>query len=180
MSLKTQDVRFSTTNSVQVGVPVYELNSLADPRWEDFLDRHPQSSVFHTPGWLEALRRTYGYEPCVVTTAAPGEELRNGIVFCRVKSWLTGNRAVSLPFADHCQPLVESSESLQVLLDALREEQGRAKWKYVELRPAQEITGLGTGASGLGTETGHGAGDSRHGMGGAIFRMTPGFSVPLW
>ena len=161
-------------------MPVYELNPLADPRWEEFLDRHPQASVFHTPGWLRGLRRTYGYEPCVVTTAAPGEALRNGIVFCVVKSWLTGKRAVSLPFADHCQPLVESSESLQVLLDALREEQGRAKWKYVELRPAQEITGLGTGASGLGTETGHGAGDSRHGMGGAIFRMTPGFSVPLW
>jgi len=29
-------------------VPVYELNPLADPRWEEFLERHPQTSVFHT------------------------------------------------------------------------------------------------------------------------------------
>jgi hypothetical protein len=29
-------------------------------RWEEFLERHPQTSVFYTPGWLEALRRTYG------------------------------------------------------------------------------------------------------------------------
>jgi hypothetical protein len=91
--------------------------------------------VFHTPGWLEALRRTYGYGPFAVTTSPPGEELRNGIVFCLVKSWLTGRRAVSLPFADHCQPLVESPESLAALIAALREEQTRAKWKYIELRP---------------------------------------------
>lgn len=117
-------------------MPVFHFDPIQDPRWKEFLDRHPQASVFHTPGWLEALRRTYGYAPFVVTTAAPGEELRNGIVFCRVKSWLTGNRVVSLPFADHCQPLVERSESLQMLLDALKEEQGRMKWKYAELRPA--------------------------------------------
>ncbi len=116
-------------------MPVDELNPLADPRWGEFLERHPQTSVFHTSGWLEALRRTYDYEPFVVTTAAPGEELKNGIVFCRVKSWLTGNRVVSLPFADHCQPLVESPESLATLIAALREEQARAKWKYIELRP---------------------------------------------
>ena len=121
-------------------MPVYELNPLKDLRWEEFLDKHPQASVFHTPGWLEALRRTYGYEPCVVTTAAPGEELNNGIVFCRVKSWLTGNRAVSLPFADHCQPLVESPESFAVLIGGLRDEQARAKWKYFELRP---LTAMG-------------------------------------
>jgi CelD/BcsL family acetyltransferase involved in cellulose biosynthesis len=116
-------------------VPVFHLDPLQDTRWEEFLERHPQSSVFHTPGWLRALRRTYGYEPCVVTTAAPGEALRNGIVFCVVKSWLTGKRAVSLPFADHCQPLVESPESFAALIAALREEQASARWKYIELRP---------------------------------------------
>jgi CelD/BcsL family acetyltransferase involved in cellulose biosynthesis len=111
------------------------LDPLSDRRWIEFLERDPRASIFHTPGWLEALRRTYGYEPCVVTTAAPGEDLRNAIVYCRVKSWLTGNRAVSLPFADHCQPLVESPEGFATLIAELREEQARAKWKYLELRP---------------------------------------------
>lgn len=91
--------------------------------------------MFHTSEWLKALRRTYGYEPFVLTTAAPGQELRNGLVFCHVRSWLTGRRIVSLPFADHCQPLAESPESLEALLMELREEQKHAKWKYIELRP---------------------------------------------
>ena len=133
-------------------MPVYELNPLADPRWEEFLERHPQTSVFHTSGWLEALRRTYGYEPFVVTTAAPGENLNNGIVLCRVKSWLTGNRVVSLPFTDHCQPLVESPESLRTLMASLRGEQARAKWKYLELRP-RISSGQQEGGTSFGTST---------------------------
>src|SRR5260370_34146547 len=83
------------------------LNPLLDSRWRDFAERHPRASIFHTPGWLEALRRTCGYEPLVYTTSAPGTPLENGIVFCRVSSWLSGDRMVSLHFTDHCEARVE-------------------------------------------------------------------------
>ena len=95
---------------------VHTLNPLQDLRWTDFLERHPRASVFHSPGWLRALHRCYGYQPFVVTTAAPGESLSNGVLFCRVDSWLTGRRLVSLPFSDHCEPLVDSGEELALLL----------------------------------------------------------------
>lgn len=107
---------------------------LLDPRWKSLLQNHPKASVFHTPEWLEALRRTYGYEPVAYTTSAPSGQLANGIVFCRIKSWLTGHRLVSLPFSDHCEPLVEGSDELRCLMAGLREEHG-GQWKYVEIRP---------------------------------------------
>ena len=56
-------------------VTTYTINPLVDPRWPDFLRRHPNASVFHSPGWLDALQRTYGYEPVVYTTSPPGTEL---------------------------------------------------------------------------------------------------------
>jgi CelD/BcsL family acetyltransferase involved in cellulose biosynthesis len=115
--------------------PVHQLNPLHDPRWERFLEGHPEASVFHTAGWLEALRRTYGYEPVAYTTTPPGQDLTNGLVFCRVQSWLTGRRLVSLPFSDHCQPLVDSSKNLLELLAALEESLQRERWRYIELRP---------------------------------------------
>jgi hypothetical protein len=34
------------------------IDPLTDARWEVFLQRHPRASIFHTPRWLEALRRT--------------------------------------------------------------------------------------------------------------------------
>ena len=113
----------------------YEIDPLADARWKEFLQRHARASVFHTPGWLEALQRTYGYRPVVFTTSPPAAELTNGIVFCRIQSWLTGRRLVSLPFSDHCEPLVNTPEDFRVLSKFLKEEQQRQRWKYIEVRP---------------------------------------------
>jgi lipid II:glycine glycyltransferase (peptidoglycan interpeptide bridge formation enzyme) len=114
---------------------VHQLDPLNDPRWMQFLQGHPHASVFHTPEWMEALRRTYGYEPVAFTHSAPGAELQDAIVFCRVKSWLTGCRMVSLPFSDHCQPLLDVEESFPPFLSSLKSEYEREKWKYLEIRP---------------------------------------------
>jgi len=112
----------------------YEINPLLDPRWPEYLARNPQSSAFHSPAWLSALQRTYGYEPVVYTAAPPGTALQNGWVFCRIYSWLTGRRLVSLPFSDHCDPLVLDWADLNCLADAVRQDQQSLKWKYVEFR----------------------------------------------
>src|SRR5580698_9894535 len=95
---------------------VYELDPLRDQRWADLVERHPRSSVFHSVNWLTALQTVYRYEPVAVTTCPPGVRLTNGLVFCRVNSWLTGRRFVSLPFSDHCEALISNSSELDYLL----------------------------------------------------------------
>ncbi len=114
---------------------VYAVDPLHDPRWAEFLDQHPHASVFHTKPWLEALLRTYQYEPLVLSTSAPRQEINNGLVFSQINSRLTGRRLVSLPFCDHCEPLVSATENLEELLDYLVCEQGKGRGKYIELRP---------------------------------------------
>jgi hypothetical protein len=114
---------------------VHELDPLRDSRWESLVERHSKGSVFHSTGWLRALRDTYGYEPIVYTTTPPNRELDNGLVLCRVRSWLTGNRLVSLPFSDHCEPLVDHTEERAVLITSLEESLQRQGLKYFELRP---------------------------------------------
>lgn len=115
--------------------PAVHLAPLPDPRWPEFLDRHPAATVFHTPGWLEALRLTYGYEPGLLTTAGLGEELTNGLPFCRIRSWLTGRRTVSLPFSDHCGVLAAGEEDAACLVAALQRDVVAGGARYVELRP---------------------------------------------
>src|SRR5205823_9727858 len=113
---------------------VWQINPVQDSRWPGLLERHPRATVFHTPAWLEALRRTYGYEPAALTTAAPGENLTDGLVFCRIRSWLTGRRAISLPFSDHCDPLVDSHEALGCLLSAWKRDVQTSHAAYLEIR----------------------------------------------
>ncbi len=103
------------------------------------VEKHPRASAFHTPGWLEALRRTYGYEPVVYTTSPPGADLTNGVVFCRVSSRVTGRRLVSLPFSDHCEPLTERPDDLLSLLNGLEFTRSDEGWKYVEVRPRTSL-----------------------------------------
>ena len=127
----------------------YIVDPLADPRWDELLLRHPQASVFHTRGWLSALQQTYGFTPVVFTTSAPGGPLENALVFCEVKSWITGRRLVSLPFSDHCDPLVESATEQADILRHLREHPGWKRCKYIEIRPTSIEKDEGTAATDL-------------------------------
>ena len=114
---------------------VHQADPLSDPRWAELIERDSRASVFHTPEWLKAIQLTYGYRPVVLTTAGPAEDLDDGVVFCQIQSWLTGRRMVSLPFSDHCEPLVRSRESFEKILEFLRDQSRDEHWKYVEIRP---------------------------------------------
>jgi Acetyltransferase (GNAT) domain len=116
-----------------VSQSVHVLDPLTDLRWDDLVERHPRASVFHSRGWLEALKRTYGYEPLVLTTTEQGS-LENGLVLCRVRSW-TSRRLVSLPFSDHCDPLLSRPEDLSAFVAHLTDEMARGGWRSLALRP---------------------------------------------
>ena len=114
---------------------IYELDPTHDSRWEDLVDSHPQASVFHSTKWLNALKTVYGYEPTAITTCPPGARLTNGVVFCRIRSAVTGRRYVSLPFSDHCEPLIDQSAQLDEMLLHMKRYVEEDRWKYIEIRP---------------------------------------------
>ena len=77
--------------------------------------------------------------------------MTNALVFCRVYSWLTGRRLVSLPFADHCEPLVALPEDRRAIFRALQDSFEDGTWKYIEmrLRNADVLTAPGSRVSQL-------------------------------
>lgn len=122
---------------------IYRIDPLRDRRWQAFVEGHPGSSIFHTSSWLEALRRTYGYEPVVFTTASRArQELSDGLVCCELSSWLTGKRLVSLPFSDHCDPLADGASRGAALMEEFCTEQPDQSWRYIEIRPRSELPNL--------------------------------------
>jgi hypothetical protein len=125
-------------NSVPRSGPhvVSAIDPLQDSSWSALIANHPRASVFHTPGWLEALRRTYGFRPEAYTTSPSMDVLTDAFLFVPIRSWLTGRRIVSLPFSDHCAPLFSSPEALTPILRHLRTALDRDKLKYVEFRLA--------------------------------------------
>ena len=114
---------------------VYELDPLSDPRWPAWVATHPLASVFHTRAWLTALQTSYRYRPLVLTTSPPGVPLTDAVVFCEVDSWVTGRRLVSLPFSDHCEPLLSNPAALETLLLHARDAVEQGRYKRFEIRP---------------------------------------------
>ena len=114
---------------------MYWIDPIIDRRWTQFVEKHPQASVFHTAPWLEALRRTYGYTPMALTSCGPGSQLMDGIPFCKVKSWISGSRLVSLPFSDHCRLLVKKEELPNFI--SYLDEHSRSGGRYIEIRPTE-------------------------------------------
>ena len=113
---------------------IYQIDPLTDPRWTELVDQHPRASIFHTSGWLQSLQQCYGYRPVAFTTRRPGQQLTNAIVFCSIRSWITGSRLVSLPFSDHCEPLFEQGHELGEVVHEIRH-QRTERWDYIEIRP---------------------------------------------
>ena len=131
-----------------------EVDPLRDPVWQRLLDR-TDSSVFHSPAWMSVLGETYGFKPTALVSLDSSGEPVAGIPFVRVED-LIGERIVSLPFSDYCDPLVGDQEKWNRLASQLVDEEhpvvlkclhnpipladgrfsqvNRAKWHGVDLR----------------------------------------------
>jgi len=125
----------------------FEIDPLRDPRWRVFVERHPGSSVFHRVEWLQALQSCYGYVPVALSSTPPGSPLEDGVLLCEVRSAITGNRLVSVPFSDHCEPLMKHPEQIDLFASSLAEKVEKQHWKYFEIRPIECMPGPQTSLS---------------------------------
>jgi len=114
---------------------IVEFDPCGDARWLPFVSHHTRATVFHRVSWLEALRQTYGFRTIAFGRVSSSGALSSGVLLCEIRSWLTGNRLVSLPFSDHCEPLVENPEELRLLLAHVSEQRKKRNWRYIEIRP---------------------------------------------
>ena len=130
-----------------------------DPRtdlgWQRLATDH-KSDVFHSPAWLRVLAETYDWEAHAYLVLDDAGVPQAGIPFFRIADIL-GERIVSLPFSDYCDPLVDAPADWRCLVDRLLAEQRpiivrclhnalpladewfsvskQAKWHGLDLRP---------------------------------------------
>src|SRR5512134_1676950 len=108
------------------------------PGWDDLLRPCPGASIFHTSGWGDILSESYGYTKKYFVVME-GSTLKILVPMMEVKSALTGNRAVSLPFSDYCDPVIREGVSFPEVMNQLVEEGGRAGWRTIELRGSKPL-----------------------------------------
>jgi len=108
-----------------VELRVRELDPSADPRWDRYVEAHPEGVVFQHSGWLRALQREYGRRPVGLAVEDDAGALR-GVLPLMATSGLpfagacgvTGRRLSSLPRTPLAGPLADDREALRALLAA--------------------------------------------------------------
>lgn len=113
------------------------IDPKTDPRWDEFVRLHPLGTIYHHSAWREVLLATYDFVPFYVAIESGDRERFEGVLpFMLVKSRLTGNRLVSLPFSCHCSPLVSASSLEAAVQFALNKHPGI---EFLEMKCPEQI-----------------------------------------
>lgn len=107
-----------------------------DERWDAFIEAHPYGWICHTSAWKEILEESYKHikPKYLAIIDAENGKIRASLPLCHVKSRITGNRLVSLPFATLCDPLINSPDEFKVLFDVAIDLREALGCKHIEVR----------------------------------------------
>lgn len=94
---------------------------------------HPDATAFHLPAWSEAITATYGYPGFVLVMEGAGGRLLGGLPVIACRRVLGGRRLVSMPFTDHCPPLVAPDAAVE-FAEALNEWRSACDAAALEVR----------------------------------------------
>jgi len=109
------------------------INPLEIQNWDELILQHPDYSFFHSSYWSKVLQDTYNYEPFYFVIEKDNK-LKAAIPVMFVESFITGKRAVSLPFSDYCQPLISDEINFSELFNEVLKLVKSKGMKYFELR----------------------------------------------
>ena len=117
-------------------------NPFDDHDWDNRVLSAKNYSFFHSASWARVLCESYGYRPLYFTWTSTGR-IQALIPCMEITSLFTGKRAVSLPFTDYCEPILEdefSNETFHPLMHKLIAYGKNAAWESIELRPGISLS----------------------------------------
>ena len=93
-----------------------QIDVRSTPQWPEFA-RHRFGSLFSCPNWINAIANTYGFA-INASVRTNGGRIEAAIPYCRISD-IRGDRIISLPFSDYCDPFVSDSETWKQLIAPL-------------------------------------------------------------
>ena len=109
------------------------IDPINNPEWIEFLESQENATIFHHPAWLKILCQQYGYGIFSACVYEHGK-IASGLALCSARGISGRKRLLSLPFTDHCEPLVKNITHLTALTDYLKSRVAQKKTGSIEIR----------------------------------------------
>ncbi len=119
------------------------LNPLEYEDWNKVIIKYRNHTFFHTSQWTRLISETYGYTPVFLVIKEQGK-ITGLLPLMEVNSFITGKRGIGLPFSDFANPLLTDPGQFNQLLDVVKEYGSKSRWKYIEIKGAQDFLPSGT------------------------------------
>ncbi|MEM8771646.1 MAG: FemAB family XrtA/PEP-CTERM system-associated protein [Pseudomonadota bacterium] len=103
--------------------------------WDRFVFNHPDGTMFHRFGWMQAVQETYGYRPLPLLTC-DGNEIIGVAPLIDAKTPLLGRSLISTGFTVGGGPLALDEIALHAVAEEAEKLALDAGAKYVEFRSA--------------------------------------------
>jgi hypothetical protein len=110
------------------------IDPLEDPRWDAFVDRTEEASIYHHSCWKAVIERTFAPRSYYLAIEDGPNSVKWGMPFFLKRSLVTGNALMSLPFSDYCDVLAKDEEEFQALWKRALAIAGENGARYIELR----------------------------------------------
>jgi serine/alanine adding enzyme len=106
--------------------------------WGDYVTHKEDASFFHLLLWKKVIQHSFGFQPYYLCSRNAEGRINGVLPLFFIKSRLTGNRLVSLPFSYICGPMVDSKEITEKLLKEGLQIFERTRAEYFEVKTNQQ------------------------------------------
>jgi len=113
---------------------IEELNKKDEQDWNNFVEVHPNSTIYHKIEWKQVLEATYKYKAHYFLAKNDHNEITGILPLFEVNSFIFGSRLVSLPFSYHAGILSTSNSTANELLDFAINLTIENDMKYLEIK----------------------------------------------
>lgn len=112
------------------------IDPCSDPRWDKFVENHPFGWIVHLSGWKKVIEQTFphikGHHLALIDTET--NEIKAGLPIYEIRSWLTGKRLVSIPFATISDILTSNVEQSSLLINEAIRLLKQLKYSHIEVK----------------------------------------------
>ncbi len=116
------------------------LSTEDQDEWDAFVTNHPLGLVYHLSSWKKVLQSAFEHiRGRFLVLKNEDGQIHAGLPVYIVKSWILGNRIVSVPFATICDPLISTRKDLEMLWSEIEKLSKGIRSRRIEIRTRHVI-----------------------------------------